>query len=341
MNGKLHLGHAFSLTKAEFTARFQRMMGKNVLFPFAFHCTGMPIQAATNKLKDELNTFGCPPVFPTVVEEVKPTEAKSAEAVQSTKGKSKKTKLAVKGQSGPTRQWDILKRMVPEEEIKEFVEPRKWLDYFPPIGVQDLELFDTCIDWRRTFITTSVNPFYDTFIRWQFNILKNKVFLNSGFRPNVYSVKDMQVCADHDRSSGEAVVPQEYTLIKLLVIEPFPEGSVLNSVNFTGKKVYLVPATLRPETMYGQTNCFVLPDGEYGAYEFINDEVFIISKRAALDLAHQESALEWGKLKCLLEMTGQQLLGLPLKAPNAVYQIIYTLPLLTISMGKGTTILYL
>lgn len=34
-----------------------------------------------------------------------------------------------------------------------------------------------------------------------------------------------------------------------------------------GKDVFLAPATLRPETMYGQTNCFVLPDGDYGAYE--------------------------------------------------------------------------
>jgi isoleucyl-tRNA synthetase len=44
-NGHLHLGHAFSLTKAVFRAQFERHMGKNVLFPFAFHCTGMPIQA--------------------------------------------------------------------------------------------------------------------------------------------------------------------------------------------------------------------------------------------------------------------------------------------------------
>ena len=27
MNGRLHLGHAFSLTKAEFTARFQKLQG--------------------------------------------------------------------------------------------------------------------------------------------------------------------------------------------------------------------------------------------------------------------------------------------------------------------------
>lgn len=47
MNGVLHIGHAFSLTKAVFRAQYERHQGKNVLFPFAFHCTGMPIQAVT------------------------------------------------------------------------------------------------------------------------------------------------------------------------------------------------------------------------------------------------------------------------------------------------------
>lgn len=41
-----------------------------------------------------------------------------------------------------------------------------------------------------------------------------------------------------------------------------------------GRDVFLTPATLRPETMYGQTNCFVLPDGDYGAYE-VRMEAFV------------------------------------------------------------------
>lgn len=47
-NGHLHIGHAFSMTKAVFRAQFERHLGKNVLFPFAFHCTGMPIQAVSS-----------------------------------------------------------------------------------------------------------------------------------------------------------------------------------------------------------------------------------------------------------------------------------------------------
>lgn len=44
-NGHLHIGHAFSFTKAVFRAQYERHQGKNVLLPFGFHCTGMPIQA--------------------------------------------------------------------------------------------------------------------------------------------------------------------------------------------------------------------------------------------------------------------------------------------------------
>jgi len=37
------MGHGFTVSKAEFMTRYQRVKGKKALFPFGFHCTGMPI----------------------------------------------------------------------------------------------------------------------------------------------------------------------------------------------------------------------------------------------------------------------------------------------------------
>ena len=68
MNGRLHLGHTFTITKCEFDVGYKRMKGINTFFPFGFHCTGMPIAAASDKIKREMEDFGCPPVFPTHVE---------------------------------------------------------------------------------------------------------------------------------------------------------------------------------------------------------------------------------------------------------------------------------
>ncbi|CAF4086646.1 unnamed protein product, partial [Adineta steineri] len=39
VNGRLHLGHTFSLSKCEFAVGYQRLKGKHCLFPFAFHAT--------------------------------------------------------------------------------------------------------------------------------------------------------------------------------------------------------------------------------------------------------------------------------------------------------------
>jgi len=52
MNGKLHIGHLYTFLRAEIFSRYKRMRGYNVLFPFAFHCTGTPIVAAARRIKD-------------------------------------------------------------------------------------------------------------------------------------------------------------------------------------------------------------------------------------------------------------------------------------------------
>jgi len=51
VDGPLHLGHTFTLTRLDVASRFKRMQGYNVLFPFAYHATGEPIVGATERLK--------------------------------------------------------------------------------------------------------------------------------------------------------------------------------------------------------------------------------------------------------------------------------------------------
>lgn len=75
-------------------------------------------------------------------------------------------------------------------------------------------------------------------------------------------------------------------------------------------KVYLLAATLRPETMVGQTNCWVLPTGRYGAYYINKDEVIIVSEHAAVNMAHQglNNNKPFGELDFICEISGSDLL---------------------------------
>lgn len=108
--------------------------------------------------------------------------------------------------------------MVPLEEIPAFVDPEMWLQYFPPHGLTDLKRFGSGIDWRRSFITTSTNLFYDKFIRWQFETLREKGKVKFGKRNNIWSLTDGQVCADHDRSEGEGVGTNKMRGVKRRVL---------------------------------------------------------------------------------------------------------------------------
>jgi leucyl-tRNA synthetase len=320
MNGLLHIGHAFSMTKAVFAAHFQRLLGKKALFPFGFHCTGMPIQAAANKLKREFEVYGAVPTFPAgrptptlkdgvpvldgdsltlswkappctgkvdvkvyhlhmsvagaafkevckvphpdpatlakqgkkvvfktpiqdgsctykvltelvngkFAPESKVSDEVSIDAAPKDKkggapgGKRVAKKILAK--SGDAAfQWEILRAMDFEpDDIPAFVDPMHWLEYFPPLGARDLKRFGAPVDFRRSFITTSVNPFYDQFIRWQFRKLKTSDKIGFGKRPTIFSELDGQACMDHDRAEGEGVTPQEYTGIKLKVLEHPP-----------------------------------------------------------------------------------------------------------------------
>lgn len=330
MNGRLHIGHAFTISKAEFCVGYQRLLGKRCLFPFGFHCTGMPIKACADKLKREMEDFGYPPEFPESTELGE--KESNDDGLPKDKSKGKKSKAVAKTGTA-TYQWQIMQSLgLSDDEIKKFADADYWLKYFPPLTVLDLSSLGLKIDWRRTFITTDANPYYDSFVRWQYIRLQERNKVKFGKRYTLFSPKDNQPCMDHDRSSGEGVGPQEYVLIKMKLNEPFP--SKLSKLK--GRSVYLVPATLRPETMYGQTNCWVHPEMKYVAVNLANGEVFICTNRAARNMSYQGFFKENGRVNVLAEILGQDLIGVALSAPLTSYKIIYALPMLTIRDDKGT-----
>ena len=51
VSGSLHMGHIYSYTQADFIARFQRMIGKNVFYPMGFDDNGLPTERLVEKTK--------------------------------------------------------------------------------------------------------------------------------------------------------------------------------------------------------------------------------------------------------------------------------------------------
>ncbi len=49
VSGKIHIGHIFSYSQAEFIARFKRMSGYNVFYPFGFDDNGLPTELLVEK----------------------------------------------------------------------------------------------------------------------------------------------------------------------------------------------------------------------------------------------------------------------------------------------------
>uniref|UniRef100_A0A3B0N3V4 leucine--tRNA ligase n=1 Tax=Theileria annulata TaxID=5874 RepID=A0A3B0N3V4_THEAN len=372
MNGRLHIGHAFSVSKAEFQARFQRTQGKAVLWPFGLHCTGMPIMACADKIKKELNesNLGLLNNHKNAVNEHESAEESNVKDV--TKFTSSRSKLKAKSGSNMT-QIEIMKQMnITDDEIPKFADPDHWLTYFSPLAIQDMKLLGLSVDWRRSFITTARNPYFNLFVEWQFDRLKKLNKLLYGCRPSILSRITMQPCADHDRSEGEGATAQEYTVVKMKLDTKFKNPFTNFTDEFDNhklklmeKNVYLLAATLRPETFYGQTNLFVLPEGEYEAFlgyesprltfnsvgvvenklplnKALEDSecVYLTSRRSATNLIHQGLVMlnENDELFSVHKFSGMDLIGLSVTTPLSVYKSVYVVPMLTANMNKGTGI---
>ena len=110
-------------------------------------------------------------------------------------------------------------------------------------------------------------------------------------------------------------------------------SKVLNS----SISVYFVLATLRPETMYGQTCCFVGPSITYGVFKANESEYFIISDRAARNMSFQGIFTTWGKCEKVAELQGSDVVGSLVEAPLSIHRNgIRILLMETVKATKGT-----
>ena len=318
------------------------MQGKRSLFPLGFHCTGMPIKACADKLINEVKLFG--QNFERYTDEDAADDKANEKPAPSTHHEDVTKFTAKKGKAASKvvkmkYQFQIMRALgIPTEEIHLFADPQHWLQYFPPLCQRDLTNFGARIDWRRSFVTTDANPYYDAFVRWQMNRLRELKKIKYGKRYTIYSPKDGQPCMDHDRSEGEGVGPQEYTALKLKVKEWAPDAEVAIKGKIPeGADVFFVPATLRPETMYGQTCCFVGPKIKYGVFKVSEKEFYVITDRAARNMAYQGIFPKNGVYEKVAEVLGSACVGTLVNAPLSVHKEgVRILPMESVLPTKGT-----
>jgi leucyl-tRNA synthetase len=186
------------------------------------------------------------------------------------------------------------KQGVSEADLKKFADsPRALAEYFTESFKKDFESIGMSIDWRRTFITSSLNPQFSRFISWQFNKLRELGLITEGKHPVVWCPKENTPLGDHDRAEGEGESPQKFTIIKFMYREfTFPT------------------ATLRPETIFGATNIWVNQDGNYAVIKVGKKEKWIVSLDSIQRLENQLP-----DVKFLEKIDIKQFLGKTVKNP--------------------------
>lgn len=133
------------------------------------------------------------------------------------------------------------------------------------------------VDWRRRFVT-AIEPTFNRFIEWQYNTLRKLGYVAQGTHPVIWCPHCQSPTGDHDRLEGEGESPIEYTLLKFKLVDgPASEARA---------PIYLVAATLRPETVYGVTNLWINPDAEY-VTAMVGNELWLVAAQALPKLQDQ------------------------------------------------------
>lgn len=196
---------------------------------------------------------------------------------------------------------EYVKLYVEDEEevdriIESFKDPLNLAVFFADRIQRDFEELGYSIDWRRRFHTGE--PIYNKFVTWQYYKLLEKGLISRGDHVVTYCLLHNQPEGEDDIQDADVnpVEVVEYTAIKFKLVD---------------QDIYLLAATLRPETLFGVTNVWINPDEYYVLFEW-NGEKYVISRNALVKFIHQHPDEE---IKVLREVKGVEFIGKWVESP--------------------------
>jgi leucyl-tRNA synthetase len=172
------------------------------------------------------------------------------------------------------------------EIVKSFVDPWKIVKYFSNTIKLDFKSIGMSLDWRREFTTGDI--IYNKFIEWQYFHLKENSYIEKGEYPILYCPRDKNAVGEDDIASGDEL---DLNINQFICIKfPFKDG-------------FLVASTLRPETIYGVTNIWINPNGDYVQVN-VEGEIWIISYEAIHLFENQNK-----EIQILKHFKGSKIIG--------------------------------
>ena len=149
---------------------------------------------------------------------------------------------------------------VPKERLHELEDPLRMTSYFRKEYKRAFKSIGFSIDWRREF--TTIDPYYNRFIEWQFEKLRQRGYITQGSHPVGWCPRCGNPVGQHDTVGDVEPEIEEFIAIKFRRgDEAFPT------------------ATLRSETVFGVTNIWLNPDVEYVRAR-VDDETWVVSAEA-------------------------------------------------------------
>jgi leucyl-tRNA synthetase len=206
-----------------------------------------------------------------------------------------------------------------EKILESFKDPLNLAVFFAERIQRDFEELGYSIDWRRRFHTGE--PIYNRFVTWQYFKLADKGLITRGDHIVTY-------CLLHRQPEGEDDI-QDADVNPVEIVE-------YTAVKFTlpSRGWILLAATLRPETLFGVTNMWVHPDGDYVVFDW-RGEKLVISEKAFLKFKHQYPEEE---VSFVMRIKGRDLIG-----ENAVSPFgdnVVVLPAWFVDVENATGVVY-